>query len=150
MNRFAFESNTEFNPLFEKMRERFCAEGTVAEQLAKRAAEYTKSKSKHPSLEQHMKVANSLPKTVAVATVGKKRKFFSLGNVGSACMLLLVAGTVLFSGAAIGALRGENAESSAVLAGRNAKAEDYMVLFEDVTHESAQNDFGIEEHSFLL
>ena len=34
MNRFAFESNIEFNPLFEKMRERFCAEGTVAELLA--------------------------------------------------------------------------------------------------------------------
>ena len=149
MNRFAFESNTEFNPLFEKMRERFCAEGTVAEQLAKRAAEYTKSKSKHPSLEQHMKVANSLPKA-APATVCKKRKFFSLGNVGSACMLLLIAGTVLFSGAAIGTLRGENAHGATVLAGRNAKAEDSMVLFEDVTRESAQNDFELPEHSFLL
>lgn len=150
MNRFAFESNTEFNPLFEKMRQRFCAEGTVAEQLAKRAAEYTRSKSKHPSLEQHMKVANSLPKTTTATTVSKKRKFFSLGNVGSACMLLLIAGTVLFSGAAIGTLRGENAEGNAVLASRNATAEDSMVLFEDVTHESAQNDFELQDHSFLL
>ena len=147
MNRFAFESNIEFNPLFAKMRERFCAEGTVAEQLAKRAAEYTKSK--RPSPEQHMKVANSRPKTSA-SSLTKKRKFFSLGNVGSACMLLLVAGTVLFSGAAIGTLRGEGAEGAAVLANRSAKAEDSMVLFEDVTHESAQNDFELKDHSFLL
>ncbi len=149
MNRFAFESNIEFNPLFEKMRERFCAEGTVAEQLAKRAAEYKKSSAKRPTAEQHMKVGNSLPKN-APAAATKKRKFFTLGNVGSACMLLLVAGTVLFSGAAIGTLRDGSAEGATVLENRGARAEDSMVLFENVASESVQNDFELLDHSALI
>ena len=130
------------------MRERFCANGTVAEQLAKRAAEYKKTKSKRTSPEEHLKKANSLPRTSASA-VAQKRKFFGLNNVGSACMLLLVAGTVLFSGAAIGSLREESIASNASLLGKEAKAEDTMVLFEDSTYENAQYHFETMDYAFL-
>ena len=81
MNYLAFESNNnEFNPLFEKMRERFCQNGTVAEQLSKRAAKYRKQKPKRVTAEHHMTMANSLPKDSSCShtATAKKRSFFSL------------------------------------------------------------------------
>ena len=151
MNRFAFESNnTEFNSLYEKMRERFCANGTVAEQLLQRAAEYKKTASKRVTAEHHMTTANSLPKESAREASEKKRNFFSLRSVGSACMLLLVAGTVLFSGAAIGTLRDESIGGATVLEGERARAEDTMILFEDMPSESAQDVQNSHVHAYAL
>ena len=142
MNRFAFESNnTEFNPLFEKMRERFCSEGTVAEQLAKRASEYKKTK-KRIAPEHHLTTANSLPR-VAAETKAKKRSFFGIKNVGSACVRLLAASTVLFSGAAIGSLRADEPVSTAVLSTQAAEAEETMVLFENAPTESLESELNI-------
>lgn len=136
MNYLAFESNAEFNPLFEKMRERFCANGTIAEQLAKRASEHKKTKSKRVTAEHHMTTANSLPKTDASqAKAEKRRNFFSLRSISSACMLLLVAGTVLFSGAAIGSLRAEKGNGIRVLKNESSLSEDTLTLFEDVPAE---------------
>ncbi len=125
-------NNIEFNPLYEKMRERFCKNGTIAEQLLARAAEYKKTAPKRVSHEEHMKTANSLPKAAAKKS---KRGFFSLHKASSACMLLLIAGTVLFSGAAIGTIRNEQKEI-AVLKNTAASGEDNMVLFDAIPWES--------------
>ncbi len=141
MNYFAFESNNaEFNPLFEKMRERFCANGTVAEQLVKRASEHKKTKSKRVTAEHHMTTANSLPKAeVAQGKSEKRRSFFSLRSVSSACMLLLVAGTVLFSGAAIGTFRAEAQKGMHILESEYTQGEDTLTLFEELSWENEAN-----------
>ena len=98
-----FLSNNEaFNPLYAKMKERFSSNGTVAEQMAAQAKVYMK-KSHRPSSEYHMTHANSLPKpTAKKKRVSLCRSIFNLRRVGVACMSLLVAGTVAFSGFALG------------------------------------------------
>lgn len=151
MNRFAFESNNaEFNPLFEKMRERFCAGGTIADQLSKRAAEYKKTKSKRVTAEHHMTTANFLPKNASSTANGKKRSFFSLQSVGSACLLLLVAGTLLFSGAAIGTLRTDGVGNAAVLESKTALSEDTMILFDRLPSQNAQGILPAQMDTFSL
>lgn len=100
-------NNVEFNPLFEKMQTRFCQGGTIAEKLAKRANEYSKNQPKRVSKEFYMTYANSLPKK-AVSKNAKKgvgKKLLSLRHVSHACIAMLVVGTVLVSGTAIGNLR---------------------------------------------
>lgn len=151
MNYLAFESNdTEFNPLFEKMRERFCQNGTVAEQLSARAAKYKKQKPKRVTAEHHMTMANSLPKESSRAQAGtKKRSFFSLKSINSACMLLLIAGTVLFSGAAIGTIRGTT-DNVTLLEKESAKPEDNMIVFDAMPWQDAASDSMLEELSFQL
>ena len=144
MNHYGFESNNnEFNPLFEKMRERFCQNGTVAEQLAERAAKYNKRKPKRVTAEQHMTVANFLPKASAANT--KKRSFFSLKNINSACLLLLIAGTVLFSGATLGTLREEKSVRPTLLSEPSAKSEETMVLSDTMPWDHISSDITLDE-----
>ena len=100
-------NNMEYNPLFAKMQDRFCAGGTIAEKMQKKAEEYMRSTPSQTCGEYHMTHANSLPKR---STDKKKRRFsfgkslFSMRNITTACMALLIGGTILFSGASVGNL----------------------------------------------
>ena len=140
MNHYGFEANNnEFNPLFEKMRERFCQNGTVAEQLAARAAKYNKHKPKRVTAEQHMTVANFLPKA-PVTSGAKKRSFFSLKNINSACLLLLIAGTVLFSGATLGSLRTESGIKNSFVSKPGVSQEENLIFSEEQPWDHISSD----------
>jgi hypothetical protein len=144
-------NNSEFNPLFEKMKDRFCRNGTIAEQLKQRANEYKKSKPRRVSAEFHMTHANSLPKNTVKKNrkAGHKRGFFTLTNINSACMLLLVAGTVLFSGAAIGTFKGE-VNTSAVFLKQNGVNEEGLILTDAIPSEATDSISFYEELAFSL
>ncbi len=144
MKSAAYQANhMEFNPLYEKMKSRFCQNGTVAEQLLSRARSSEKSKVARPSAEYNMTHANSLPKAKKKI---EKRSFFTLKSINTACMLLLIAGTVLFSGAAVGSLHADSKESGLHL--YETKIEDSMILNDAMPWENANSDELCEELSF--
>ncbi len=137
-------NNMEFNPLYEKMKSRFCKNGTVAEQLLSRARASKRSKPTRPSAEYNMTHANSLPKAKQKTD---KRSFFTLKSINTACMLLLIAGTVLFSGAAVGSFHAENKKENALRL-YETKIEDSMILNDAMPWENANSDELCEELSF--
>jgi hypothetical protein len=98
------QNNLEYNPLFAKMQERFCAGGTIAERMEKKAAEYMRNNPMQTCGEYHMTHANSLPKR---CTEKKKKRFsfkknlFSMRHISTLCMALLIGGTLAFSGASL-------------------------------------------------
>ena len=94
-----FQSNAAYNPLFAKMRDRFCADGTIAEKMAAQAG-LCKKRARRPSAnEYHMTHGNSLPKRHHVAKKGGFASFFSLKRLGILSVSMLIAGTLFFSGA---------------------------------------------------
>lgn len=100
----AQQTNAKYNPLYLKMKKRFCVGGTIAEKMEKKAADHMKASPVLSFSEYHMTHANSLParaeKTRTRAFSGKQR-IFSLRRVSTACMALLIGGTLLFSGATV-------------------------------------------------
>ena len=91
----------EYNPLFEKMQARFCVGGTIAEKLERKAADYRKE-SPVKSFSEYQ-LAQSVLSIEQGKRVKKRPSFkFSLRHVSTACMVLLIAGTFLFSGATLG------------------------------------------------
>lgn len=102
-------NNAECNPLYLSMFNRFCQNGTIAEQMLAQAETYESIVKKHAQTERHMTTANSLPKKQTVKHVARrkngKHKIFSLAHTATASMILLVVGTVLFSGVAIRNMR---------------------------------------------
>ena len=106
-NNVSFQ-NTEINPLFEKMQARFCKGGTIAERLTKNAKNFKKSHPHRVSEEFYMTHANSLPKEGTSKKKKSKKGFFSLNNIKTTCLLLLVSGTVIFGATAISTVREEN------------------------------------------
>ncbi len=135
-------NNTEFNPLYEKMKKRFCKNGTVAEQLLARAGA-GKKKFYHHASGDIMTHANSLPREKATEC---KRSFFNLRNINAACMILLIAGTVLFSGAALGSFRSEKQEVPRLLS--EPAMQDSMILNEAMPWENVSPDGICDELSF--
>ncbi len=133
-------NNIEFNPLYERMKERFCKNGTVAQQLLKRAGK--KQKFCHHASADIMTRANSLPRGKASES---KRSFFSLQNITTACMLLLISGTVLFSGAALGNFRSEQTAAHLL---SEPELQDSMILSEATPWENVAPDGICEELSF--
>jgi hypothetical protein len=86
-----------YNPLFKKMQARFCVGGTIAEKLEKKSADYRKEAPMKSFSEYH------LSQTVIPLEQSKRAKKpssfkLSLRHVSSACMVLLIVGTFLFSG----------------------------------------------------
>ncbi len=100
------QNNLEYNPLFAKMKDRFCTGGTIAEKMQKKAEEYLKNNPAQTCGEYHMTHANSLPKRAENKKKNRtfKSSFFSMRNISTACMALLIGGTVLFSCASVGNL----------------------------------------------
>ena len=94
-----FQDNASFNPLFAKMRERFCAEGTIAERMAAEAGLCKKRTRRTVATEYHMTHGNSLPKRHHAAKKGGIRSFFSLKHLGVLSVSMLIVGTLFFSGA---------------------------------------------------
>ena len=86
------QDNEIYNPLFAKMRERFCADGTLAEKMAIEAG-LCKKHSKR-SIARILNV-NAFEKDPRFS--GKK--FFSLKTLGTVSMSLLISGILFFSGA---------------------------------------------------
>ena len=94
------ENNESFNPLFAKMRERFCAEGTLAERMAVEAGICKKRSKRVSASEYRMTHGNSLPQRAhAKSMSGFKKAFFSLKSFGAASMSVLVLGVLFLSGA---------------------------------------------------
>ena len=80
------QSNESYNPLFNKMKERFCADGTLAEKMAIEAG-ICKKRSKKSSI--------PVKKEMRRPT----RAFFSLKSIGAVSMSLLITGVLFLSGA---------------------------------------------------
>lgn len=97
----------ENNPLFAKMQARFCIGGTIAERMEKQAAIYRK--------ETRVKAFSDYQAacTDAHAECKKKKERkplsfkLSLRPISTACMALLIGGTLLFSGATLGSMLSE-------------------------------------------
>lgn len=94
------QSNESYNPLFTKMKERFCAEGTLAERMAVEAG-ICKKLSKKPSVS-----AAKEPRRV-------RRAFFSLKSLGAVSMSLLITGMLFLSGASFEGVQKSFLESGA-------------------------------------
>ena len=97
-NQVPFQANNaEFNSLYVKMLARFsCGDKTIGEAMLERAEKYEATARRTLPSEVHMKKANSLPKKQKEKT-GKR--LFSLGSLVAVSMVLLIVGTLLFSGA---------------------------------------------------
>ena len=85
------QSNESYNPLFTKMKERFCADGTIAERMAIEAGICKKRSKKSFS---HLSETASTRKERQF-----KKMFFSLKGIGAVSMSLLITGVLLLSGA---------------------------------------------------
>jgi hypothetical protein len=100
-----FETNETFNPLFAKMQERFCANGTIAERMATEAG-ILKKRSKKASVSRRTSMNKE--------RVGNMRRMiFNLKNCGIASMCVLCLSVLFFSGASIGGLRKSFSATSA-------------------------------------
>ncbi|MBO7170565.1 MAG: hypothetical protein J6W28_05240 [Clostridia bacterium] len=109
----------EYNPLFAKMQARFCVGGTIAEKLEKKAADYRKESPVKCFSEYHL-AQTSCP---TERSEKKKKPFsfkFSLRHVSTACMVLLIAGTFLFSGATLGHMLTDEAQGVDVFVSESA------------------------------
>jgi hypothetical protein len=80
------QSNESYNPLFNKMKERFCADGTLAEKMAIEAG-ICKKRSKKSSIPAKKEMRRPT------------RAFFSLKSIGAVSMSLLITGVLFLSGA---------------------------------------------------
>ena len=94
-----FQNNAACNPLFAKMRERFCADGTVAERMAAQAGLCKRRPKRAGASEYHMTHGNSLPKRHHAEKKSSVGTFFSLKRLGILSVSMLIAGTVFFTGA---------------------------------------------------
>ena len=94
------QNNVAFNPLFIKMKERFCADGdTIAQKMAKEAG-LCKKKSKRSSMREcQMKQGNFLPQKSEKGSKLKK-KVLSLKGLSAFSVSFLIIGTLFLSGAA--------------------------------------------------
>lgn len=130
------QNNIEYNPLYAKMQERFCHGGTIAEKMEKKAIEYRKENPAQTYGEYHMTHANSLPDRAErkqKKAFSLKRSLFSLRHISTACMVLLVGGTLLFSGATMGSLFASDKDASELAL--PATAAQTLMLDESVTGE---------------
>lgn len=94
------QNNEAFNPLYAKMRERFCADGTLAERMAVEAGLCKKRSKRLPSSEYHMTHGNSLPRhEQSKKFAGFRKTLFSLKSFGAVSMSVLILGVLFFSGA---------------------------------------------------
>ena len=93
----------EYNPLFAKMQARFCVGGTLAEKMEKQAAAYRKDQKTQTFSDYLARID-----TTAECKEKRQRKHFSLKlslrSASTACMALLIGGTLLFSGATLGSM----------------------------------------------
>ncbi len=97
-NQVPFQANNaEFNSLYVKMLARFsCGDKTIGEAMLERAEKYEATARRTLPAEVHMKKANSLPKKQKEK---QGKRLFSLGSLVAISMVLLIVGTLLFSGA---------------------------------------------------
>lgn len=127
-------NNAEFNPLFVKMQARFSVDNkTIAQAMLERAEKYEADSRRTVPAEVHMTKANFLPQKTAEV---KSHHFFSMQTLTSFCLIVLVLGTLLFSGALINkmAFAPENAPVSPARTASEASL--YTVLEEPVVAKS--------------
>ena len=92
------QNNESFNPLFAKMKERFCSGGTIAERMAveagicKKRSVFTAKNTRRGEIIETMKTKKASP---------AKKAFFSLKSLGTVSMTLLITGILFFSGASL-------------------------------------------------
>ena len=92
-----FQTNETVNPLFAKMQERFCANGTIAEQMAIEAG-LMKKRSRKMSVSRR----NAATKECAA---NRRKAIFNLKNCGIVSMCVLFLSVLFFSGASIDGLQ---------------------------------------------
>ncbi len=136
----AQQTNAKYNPLYLKMKKRFCVGGTIAEKMEKKANDYMKASPVLTFSEYHMTHANSLPARAEKSrtrTFSGKKSVFSLRRISTACMVLLVGGTLLFSGATVSSFfatdKGDAAELFLHDASAKTLAMDDVSVTEDTT-----------------
>ena len=89
------QNNESYNPLYAKMRERFCVNGTIAEKMAIEAGIYKKPSKK--AILNERKVSQGTPKKAHSI----RKRFFNLKTLGTVSMTLLITGILFFSGASL-------------------------------------------------
>ena len=93
------QNNESFNPLFAKMKERFCSGGTIAERMAIQAGICKKRSNVGASKAKAARGNAILQNTVKKPST--KRSFFTLKSLGTLSMTLLITGILFFSGASL-------------------------------------------------
>ena len=92
-----FKANETYNPLYAKMQERFCSNGTIAEQMAREAG-LIKKRSKKNALSRKAAFNANRSET-------KRSAIFNLKNMGIASMCVLFLSVLFFSGASINGIQ---------------------------------------------
>ena len=116
-----FESGATTNPLFAKMWERFCEDGTLAERLSVEAGISKRKKRKQTSApsasEYSMTHGNSLPRaTEKKRARSLSRAIFSLKNFVVLSLAILMVGILFLSGASFTGIQQSFAEKAPSLA----------------------------------
>lgn len=112
-----FQSTASANPLFAKMWERFCEDGTLAERMSVEAGISKRKKRKQPAAlsasEYSMTHGNSLPRRKEEKRkAGVARAIFSLKNLVAVSLGVLMIGILFLSGASFTGIRQSFAESA--------------------------------------
>lgn len=93
------QDNTAFNPLYAKMRERFCSDGTLAEKMAAEAGLCKKHTKKSVADNYTVRSARALPHSETKKKLAAlRRSIFNLKNFGAISMTVLVMGILFLSG----------------------------------------------------
>jgi hypothetical protein len=133
----------EYNPLFAKMQARFCVGGTIAEKMEKQAAVYRKDTKVKTFSDYHAACLD--PRTECKEK--KERKSFSfkltLRPISTACMALLIGGTLLFSGATLGSMLSEDEGGVDVFV--SEKASQVSILDEGTPTEDVPDTASFDE-----
>lgn len=132
-----FQKNEATNPLFAKMWERFCEDGTIAERMAVEAGISKRKKKKQESLpsatEYNMTHGNSLPRRKAEKSAhGFSKAIFSLKNFVVLSLGVLMIGILFLSGASFTGIRQSFAECTP--AGTVANEQIFTETAEEPTH----------------
>lgn len=110
------QNNEAFNPLYAKMRERFCEGGTIAEKMAVEAGICQKRKTKVSHSEYRITHGNALPsRKESKKHLGFRKAFFNLKNFAAASMALLVLGMLFLSGVSFEGVQARFVTSSNVI-----------------------------------
>ena len=129
------QDNTAFNPLYAKMRERFCSEGTLAERMAAEAGLCKKQTKKSHTEDRGAAPICTLPRCSTKKKLSAfRRSLFNLKNLGAISMTALVMGVLFLSGSSFDGIQKSFTshlalEEGAAKVAEAAPADEALVLY---------------------
>lgn len=126
------QDNTAFNPLYAKMRERFCSDGTLAEKMAAEAGLCKKHTKRSIADDYRMRSARALPYSKTKKKLAAlRRSIFNLKNFGAISMTVLVMGILFLSGTSFDGIQ-KSFTSHMTLEDDAAKIAETASVFDDL------------------